>query len=60
MSEFYDALETRDPEAREAAMLAALTPGLSEGLLRELVVSDGGSTDDTLAIAETLADADGA
>ncbi|MCA8883751.1 MAG: TIGR04283 family arsenosugar biosynthesis glycosyltransferase [Rhodobacteraceae bacterium] len=35
-----------------AAMLAALTPGLSEGLLRELVVSDGGSTDDTLAIAE--------
>ncbi|HMR70755.1 MAG TPA: phenylacetate--CoA ligase family protein, partial [Rubrivivax sp.] len=42
MSEFYDALETRDPEAREAALLAALpaqiaraqaTPALA-GILR--------------------------
>lgn len=33
------------------ATLACLMEGLSEGLVRELVVSDGGSTDDTLRIA---------
>ncbi len=33
---------------------AALMPGLSEGLIRELVVSDGGSTDGTLEVARGL------
>jgi glycosyltransferase involved in cell wall biosynthesis len=33
---------------------AALMEGLAEGVLRELVVSDGGSTDETLAIARAL------
>jgi rSAM/selenodomain-associated transferase 2 len=32
--------------------LEALIEGLSEGLIRELIVSDGGSTDATIAIAE--------
>ncbi len=32
--------------------LQALMPGLEAGLIRELVVSDGGSADDTVAIAE--------
>lgn len=34
------------------ATLAHLMPGLSEGLIRELVVSDGGSTDDTARLVE--------
>lgn len=34
------------------ACLAALGEGLNEGLIRELIVSDGGSTDVTLQIAE--------
>ncbi|MGB1208523.1 MAG: TIGR04283 family arsenosugar biosynthesis glycosyltransferase, partial [Paracoccaceae bacterium] len=34
------------------ACLAALMEGLEAGLLRELVVTDGGSTDATLAVAE--------
>ncbi|MGI9395004.1 MAG: TIGR04283 family arsenosugar biosynthesis glycosyltransferase [Boseongicola sp.] len=37
------------PETAEALM-----PGLTQGLIRELVVSDGGSTDDTLEIAQGL------
>ncbi|MGI9391234.1 MAG: TIGR04283 family arsenosugar biosynthesis glycosyltransferase [Boseongicola sp.] len=32
----------------------ALMPGLTEGLIRELVVTDGGSSDDTLEIARAL------
>lgn len=34
--------------------LAALTPALTEGLIRELIVSDGGSTDGTCDLAEDL------
>ncbi|MEM9903205.1 MAG: TIGR04283 family arsenosugar biosynthesis glycosyltransferase [Pseudomonadota bacterium] len=34
------------------AMLASTMEGLSQGLLRELVVTDGGSTDNTRAIAD--------
>lgn len=34
------------------AVLAALAEGLEAGLIRELVISDGGSTDGTRAIAE--------
>ena len=37
------------PETAEALM-----PGLTEGLIRELVVSDGGSTDQTLQVAQGL------
>ena len=33
---------------------AALMPGLTEGLIRELIVSDGGSSDGTLEIARGL------
>lgn len=33
--------------------LSALMPGLDAGLIRELIVSDGGSTDDTVEIAKT-------
>jgi len=33
---------------------AALMPGLAQGLVRELIVSDGGSTDATRALAERL------
>ena len=36
------------------ACLAALMEGLEAGVIRELVVSDGGSTDATLAIAEEV------
>lgn len=32
-------------------VLASLMEGVNEGLIRELVISDGGSTDDTLVIA---------
>ena len=35
-----------------ARTLAALVPGAVDGLVKEVVVADGGSTDDTLAIAE--------
>lgn len=34
------------------ACLAALTEGLSEGLIREVILSDGGSNDATCALAE--------
>lgn len=33
-------------------MLASLTPGLSDGLVHELIVTDGGSGDATLSIAD--------
>jgi glycosyltransferase involved in cell wall biosynthesis len=36
------------------ACAAALMEGLAEGVVRELVVADGGSTDETLAIARAL------
>jgi len=34
------------------ATLNALLPGVEAGLVRELIVSDGGSTDETLDIAD--------
>lgn len=34
-----------------AATLSSLAEGLDAGLIRELVISDGGSTDDTRSIA---------
>jgi rSAM/selenodomain-associated transferase 2 len=45
-------IPTLDAAEHLPATLAHLMPGLSEGLIRELVISDGGSTDDTARIAE--------
>ena len=45
-------IPTLDAEAGLPATLTSLAEGLSAGLIRELVVSDGGSTDATRAIAE--------
>jgi rSAM/selenodomain-associated transferase 2 len=46
-------IPTLNAEAEFAFCLNGLGEGLEAGLIRELIVSDGGSTDDTLAIAET-------
>ncbi|MEQ9259391.1 MAG: TIGR04283 family arsenosugar biosynthesis glycosyltransferase [Roseovarius sp.] len=45
-------MPTLDAGPALARSLPALTEGLQAGLIRELVISDGGSTDDTLEIAE--------
>jgi rSAM/selenodomain-associated transferase 2 len=37
-----------------ARSLAPLVPAVADGLVRELIISDGGSTDDTVAIAEEV------
>jgi len=37
-----------------ARSLSPLVPAVADGVVRELVVSDGGSTDDTIAIAEDV------
>jgi glycosyltransferase involved in cell wall biosynthesis len=47
-------IATRDAAQTLPGCAAALMEGLSEGLLRELVVSDAGSSDATLAIARAL------
>lgn len=44
-------LPTLDAEAYLGACLQALMPGLEAGLLRELIVTDGGSSDSTVEIA---------
>ncbi|MDX1531419.1 MAG: glycosyltransferase, partial [Rhodothermales bacterium] len=49
-------IPTLDEEKRLGALLAAFTPGLRRRFGLEVVVTDGGSTDGTLAIAERLAD----
>ncbi len=43
---------TLNDEARLVACLAPLVPAAMEGLVRELIVVDGGSTDQTLEIAD--------
>ena len=43
---------TLDAAPALPGLLVSLMPGLGAGLVRELIVSDGGSTDATLAIAE--------
>ncbi len=43
---------TLDAEAGLAATLSALVPAMVDGLVREVVVADGGSRDRTLAIAD--------
>lgn len=45
-------IPTRNAEAGLAATLGSLMEGLEAGVIREVVVADGGSTDDTLRIAE--------
>lgn len=47
-------IPTLNAEAALPGAAAALVEGLAEGLLRELVVSDGGSRDGTRAVAEGL------
>lgn len=43
---------TLNAAAEVAALLACLGEGLEEGIIREVIVSDGGSTDDIAALAE--------
>ena len=45
-------IPTLDAAAQLARALPPLVPAVAEGLVRELIVSDGGSTDATLAIAD--------
>jgi glycosyltransferase involved in cell wall biosynthesis len=45
-------IPTLNAAARLPATLAALVPAAVDGLVKEVVVADGGSTDDTLAVAE--------
>ncbi|WP_158971069.1 TIGR04283 family arsenosugar biosynthesis glycosyltransferase [Chachezhania sediminis] len=45
-------IPTLNAQMQLPACLAALTEGLPEGLIREVIVTDGGSTDDTGTIAE--------
>lgn len=47
-------IPTLDSAAQLQRTLAPLVPAAAEGLVRELVVSDGGSTDDTLVIVEAV------
>jgi hypothetical protein len=43
---------TRDSEVQLASTLAALVPGAVAGLVREVIVADGGSTDATATVAD--------
>jgi len=43
---------TRDSEVLLASTLAALVPGAVAGLVREVIVADGGSTDGTATVAD--------
>lgn len=45
-------IPTRNAQETLAATLAALIPAAVDGLVREVIVADGGSTDRTLLIAE--------
>ncbi|MFK7881683.1 TIGR04283 family arsenosugar biosynthesis glycosyltransferase [Roseobacter sp.] len=45
-------IPTLNAETQLGACLAALMPGLEAGLIRELIVADGGSQDATVAIAK--------
>jgi rSAM/selenodomain-associated transferase 2 len=47
-------IPTFNAARRLPAAAGALTPGLLQGLVRELIIVDGGSTDDTTALAEGL------
>jgi glycosyltransferase involved in cell wall biosynthesis len=45
-------IPTRDQEVALAMSLAALVPAATEGIVREVIVVDGGSRDGTLAVAD--------
>jgi glycosyltransferase involved in cell wall biosynthesis len=45
-------IATRNDELTLGQTLASLVPAAVDGLVREVILADGGSTDDTLAIAE--------
>jgi len=45
-------IATRESERTLVPTLAALVPGATSGLLGEVVVADGGSSDDTAAVAD--------
>ena len=45
-------IETRNDEAELAHTLASLVPGAVEGVVREVIVCDRGSTDGTASVAE--------
>ena len=45
-------IPTLNAEASLAATLTALVPGVVEGLVREVIIVDGGSSDRTLKVAE--------
>ncbi|MFD1333045.1 glycosyltransferase [Methylopila musalis] len=45
-------IPTRNDENRLGPTLAALVPGVAEGLVRDVALADGGSTDATLEIAD--------
>jgi len=45
-------IPTRDSERTLVATLAALVPAAMEGLIAEVVIADGGSHDDTAAVAD--------
>jgi hypothetical protein len=47
-------IPTLDAARVIAPTLGALAPGLMEGMIREVIFADGGSTDDTEAIAEAV------
>lgn len=47
-------IPTLDAAAELSDTLAALMPGVQAGLIRELVISDGGSADETVRIAEEV------
>lgn len=47
-------VETRNAQALLGPCLAAIGAGLLDGLVREVILADGGSTDDTVAIAAAV------
>jgi hypothetical protein len=47
-------IPTLNAESSLGPTLAALVPGLRDGMVREVIFADGGSTDDTAAIAEAV------
>jgi len=45
-------MATRNDEAHLVPTLSSLVPGVAQGLVRELIVADAGSSDETLAIVD--------